>query len=147
MKYIKYMTAAALMLLVVSGCSKTYPDYEQLISDIINAQEEFLSRIGSASSPDDIADAADWFSARLLELDKTGRMLKQKYPESAGWENNPPENLKDDWDRFHAKWSVFEERWEVEMKGDAGYQRMLHDRKVRDAFMNLGRTIDSVSFL
>lgn len=147
MKYIKYKAAAVLLLLIVSGCSKSYPDYEQFISDIINAQDEFLSRIGSASSPDDIADSADWFSARLVELDKTGKLLKQKYPESAGWDFTPPDTLKDDWERFHAKWSEFEERWNLEMSGDAGYQRMLHDPGVKAAFMKLARTMDSVSFL
>lgn len=147
MKYIKYMTASALILLCVSGCSKTYPDYEKFISDIIIAQDEFIASIGSASTPDEIADSAEKFSSRLLELDKTGRLLKQKYPESAGWDSTPPETLRDDWDRFHAKWSEFEDRWKLEMSGDAEYQRMLHDSRVRAAFMKLARTIDSVSLL
>ncbi|HPS57398.1 MAG TPA: hypothetical protein PK514_04770 [Spirochaetota bacterium] len=147
MKYIKCVTAAVLLLLLVSGCSKTYPDYEQFISDIISAQEEFLSRIGSASSPEDIAETAEWFNTRLLELDKTGKLLKQKYPESAGWDSTPPDSLKDDWDRFHAKWSEFEERWNLEMSGDVGYEKMLHDPQVKAAFMKLARTMDTVSFL
>ncbi len=147
MKYLKYVSAALLLMFFAAGCSKTYPDYEKFLSDIVNAQDEFISRIGSASTPDDIADAAEKFSSRLLELDKTGRILKQKYPESAGWDSAPPETLKDDWDRFHAKWSEFEDRWKLEMTGDADYQRMLHDPRVRAAFMKLARTIDSVSLL
>ena len=147
MKYIKYVSAALLLLLFAAGCGKTYPDYEQFLSDIINAQDEFLSRIGSASTPEDIAESAEWFSARLVELDKTGKLLKQKYPESAGWESAPPESLKDDWDRFQAKWSEFEERWNLEMSGDVNYQRMLHDPDVKAAFMKLARTMDAVSFL
>ncbi|HQO39842.1 MAG TPA: hypothetical protein PK986_05180 [Spirochaetota bacterium] len=147
MKYLKFAAAVFLLMLIAAGCSKKYPDYEQYINDIINAQDEFLSRIGSASSAEDIAASAEWFSVRLLELDKTGRSLKEKYPESAGWESAPPESLKDDWIRFHAKWSEFEERWNLEISGDHSYQRMLYDPEVREAFMKLARTMDSVSFL
>lgn len=147
MKYIKFIAAAVLALSLFSGCSRNYPDYEQFISDIIYAQDEFLSRIGSASSPDEIAGAARWFSARLSELDSTGKMLKEKYPESAGWGSAPPESLKDDWERFHLKWSEFEERWNLEMAGDSSYENMLRDPRVKAAFMELARTMDSVNFL
>jgi hypothetical protein len=147
MKYLKFASALFLMILIAAGCGNKYPDYEQYINDIINAQDEFLLRISSASGAKDVAASAEWFRGRLLELDATGRSLKEKYPESTGWESAPPESLKDAWNRFHVKWHEFEERWKFEISGSQSYRRMLYDPEVREAFMKLAQTIDSVNFL
>ena len=62
-------------------------------------------------------------------------------------ENYPPQDLKDDWEKFHVKCSEFEEKWNMAMSGNEKYHRMQDDPLVREAFMRLGSVLDSLNFL
>lgn len=147
MKHINGIAVVLTVAFLLCGCGKKYPDYEQFISDIIVSQDSFLEKMESASTPEEIVSAVNEFGERLTALDERGKKLREKYPESAGWESSPPEGLRDDWDRFHVKWSEFEEKWNLEMRGDKKYEKMLRDPEVKRAFRELGSRMDRVSFL
>lgn len=147
MKYIKYTAAVIALLLMASGCGKKYPDYAQFMNDIILSQELFLEGIESASAPGDVVKVVNEFGDRLVALDERGKKLKEKYPESSGWDAAPPDDLRDDWEKFHSRWSEFEGKWNAGMSGDGKFQKWLHDPQVKAAFRDLNAKMERLSFL
>lgn len=147
MKHIKVTAAVTVLLLIVSGCGKKYPDYAQFMNDIIISQELFLEGMESASVPADVVKVVNEFGDRLIALDERGKKLREKYPESAEWESAPPEDLKDDWEKFHIRWAEFAEQWKAKMSGDKKLEKWLRDPQVKEAFRELDRKMESVGFL
>lgn len=147
MKHIKYAIAVTALLAMVTGCGKKYPDYAQFMNDIVISQEVFLAGMESASSAGEVVRVVNEFGDRLMALDERGRQLRNKYPESAGWEAAPPDDLKDDWDRFHSRWAEFEDKWNAGMSGDKKFEKWLSDPQVKSAFRQLNTKMGSVNFL
>ncbi len=147
MKCIKPAAAAVAVLIAFCGCGKKYPDYSQYINDIILSQESFFEKLDASDSPEKIVKAVNEFGESLLSLEERGKKLREKYPESASWESLPPDDLKDEWERFQVKWSEFEEKMKLKKSGDAKYRNMLADPRVRDAFRELGSITDNLNFL
>ncbi len=130
-----------LMTSAVSCGGEKYKDIKEFISEVVAAQDEFLSHIESSVQAEDAVSAVQIFGDRLVKLSEKSREIKKKYPDIDQWAESPPADLKEDLAKLDNTGSKFEQVFFKE-----NVKRLIKDKKVQTAFIELSRKMESVKF-
>lgn len=135
-------TAVLLVSLVACGGSGgKYGDVKDFINEMVDAQDAYISSVEKAGSPDDVVDAIEKFGDSIIALAEKGEALKAKYPEMDKWDDNPPAELKGEFEKVD---KVSEKMEQLVMNENVRKQMM--DPKVMQAFMQLGKKMEKSEF-
>jgi hypothetical protein len=86
-------------LLIVAGCGGSKFAKEKTVLDTMaSAMETFTSTVNSADTPAGITQALGSFSGVVEKLVPQMKSLTADHPD---WEKNPPEELKETFDKFN----------------------------------------------
>jgi len=101
----KRILVLVLALILVAGCGAgKYAEEKTLLTTVTKAMESFNAAIGSAGVPEDVAKALGSFSGAIEKVLPKMQELTKAHPE---WEDNPPEELKSQFENFEAATSTF----------------------------------------
>jgi DNA polymerase II large subunit len=140
-KFLAVFTAVLVVSLVACGSGGKYGDVKDFIKEMIAAQDSYISSVEKAKSPDDIVKAIENFGERFIALADTSVELKKKYPDIDKWDNNPPAELKADFEKVEKS----SEKMEKIFMNENVRQHMM-DPKVLQAFMDLGKKLEATKF-
>jgi hypothetical protein len=132
---------AALSCLVACTCGGQYGDVKAFINDMVSIQEDYISSVKNAKNPDDVVGATRQFGDRFLGLSARSSELKKKYADIATWDKNPPEALREDFARIEQVSGKLQKAFT-----DSGFMKYMGDRKVQEAFMELGKKMQQAKF-
>ncbi|MBN2159244.1 MAG: hypothetical protein JW807_07600 [Spirochaetes bacterium] len=103
MKKMLAMASAVFVALVSFTCrpSGKYADYSEYMSDVIEANEDYISALEKANSPKEVAEAITELGDKMETITKVRENIEKKYPEIKTIDRkNPPSELKKDFDRL-----------------------------------------------
>jgi len=140
-KIVTVFTAVLIASLVACGSGGKYGDVKDFIKEMLATQDEYISSVEKAKSPDDIVKAIDKFGVRFIALADTSIELKKKYPDIDKWDNSPPAELKAEFEKVQ----MSSEKMEKVFMNDNVRQHMM-DPKVLQAFMDLGKKLEATKF-
>lgn len=103
MKEIMVVTCSVLLALAGFGCkaSGKYADYKDYMSDIIAANEDYISALEKSNSPKEVAEAITELGNKMEKITEAGESLQKKHPEMKAIDRkNPPVELKEEFERF-----------------------------------------------
>ena len=101
----KRILVLALALILVAGCGAgKFAEEKTLLTTVTKAMESFNSAIGSAGVPEDVAKALGSFTGAIEKVVPKMKALTDAHPE---WEDNPPKELKGQFEKFEAATSAF----------------------------------------
>ncbi len=130
-----------LSLVACGGSGGQYGDVKDFLKEMISVQDTYISAVEKAKSPDDFVKAIEKFGASFIGLADKSVELKAKYPDIDKWDNNPPEELKADFEKLEQS----SEKMENIFKNE-NVQKHMMDPKVLQAFMDLGKKLETTRF-
>jgi hypothetical protein len=102
----KRIVVSALVLLLLAGCGGgKYAEEKTLLTTVTKAMETFTSSIGSADTPEAVAGIITTFTGQIEKVIPKMKELTDAHPE---WENNPPKELKAEFEKFKSASSQFQ---------------------------------------
>ncbi len=140
-KILAVFTAVLVASLVACGSGGKYGDVKDFIKEMIAAQDSYISSVEKAKNPDDIVKAIENFGERFIALADTSVELKKKYPDIDKWDNNPPAELKADFEKVEKSSEKMEQIFMNE-----NVRKHMMDPKVLQAFMELGKKLEATKF-
>jgi len=142
---VRRITGLMLALIMIAAIScksgKKYSEIREFINEVVTTQDEFLSNIDKSVRADDVVSAVDAFGMKLMKLSEKSTEIRRKYPEVDKWINDPPDELKMDFNRLNDTESKFKKIFVGEK-----IKILIRDKKVQDAFKELNRRMESVKF-
>ncbi len=139
--------AAGLILVLIiasaAACNsgKKYKEIKEFINEVVTTQDTFLSKIDKSIKTEEIVSAVDTFGTELVRLSEKSMELKSRYPEIEKWVGEPPDELKQDFDRLNDTEIKFRKVFYGEK-----IKILIRDKKVQDAFRELNRKLENVKF-
>lgn len=95
----------ALALILVAGCSGgKFAEEKTLLTTVTKAMESFNAAIGSAGAPEEVTKALGSLTGALETVAPKMKELTEAHPE---WEDNPPKELKAEFEKFEAATNAF----------------------------------------
>lgn len=101
----KRIWVLALALILVAGCGGgKFAEEKTLLSTVTKAMDSFNAAIGSAGAPEDVTKALGSLTGALETVLPKMKEITSAHPE---WENDPPEELKGEFEKFEAATNAF----------------------------------------
>ena len=101
----KRILVLALAVILVAGCSGSkFAEEKTVLTTVTKAMESFNAAIGSAGAPEEVTKALGSLTGTLEKVLPKMQELTAAHPE---WEDNPPEELKGEFDKFEAASNAF----------------------------------------
>ena len=135
------IVALIFSLVACGGSGGKYGDVKDFINEMISAQDDYISAVEKAKSPDDVVKAIENFGTSFIGLADKSVELKAKYPEIDTWDKNPPEELKADFEKVDNSSEKMEKVFMNE-----NVRKHMMDPKVLQAFMDLGKKLEKTKF-
>jgi len=144
MKRIAAVFTAVLIasLVACGGSGGKYGDVKDFINTIVDAQDAYISSVEKAKSPDDVVKAIDSFGTSIIAIAEKGEELRTKYPEMDKWDDNPPAELKSEYEKIEKS----SERME-QLVMNENVRKQMMDPKVMQAFMELGKKLEKTKII
>jgi hypothetical protein len=101
----KRILVLALALILLAGCGGSkFAEEKTLLTTVTKAMEAFNGAIGSAGVPEDVTKALGSFTGTLEKVLPKMQEMTKAHPD---WEDNPPKELKGQFEKFEAATSAF----------------------------------------
>ena len=139
MKRIAAVFTAVLIVSLVAcgGSGGKYGDVKDFMNKIVDTQETYISSVEKATSPDDVVKAIEEFGNSIIAIAEKSEELRAKYPEMEKWDNNPPAELKSEYEKIEKSNEKMEQ-----LVMNENVRKQMMDPKVMQAFMDLGKKME-----
>jgi len=102
----KRLIMLALVLVLAAGCGGgQFAEEKTLLTTVTKAMESFNNAIGSAGATDEVTKALGTFTDALETVLPKMQELNSAHPD---WETNPPEELKETFDKYNVATGTFQ---------------------------------------
>lgn len=103
---IKSTVVCVLTLFLLVGCGGAkYVEEKTVLTSVTKAMETFTSSIVSAETPEAVAGLIGSFAGQIEKVAPKMKAMTEAHPE---WEDNPPKELKAEFDKFKSASSEFQ---------------------------------------
>ncbi len=129
------------MVMFMTSCGSSggkYSDVKKFIDNMLSAQEEYIASVQKAGSADDVVKAVEVFGDRFQNIAKESIVLKEKYPDIAKWDKEPPAELKESFKKIEESNKKFQSIFMNEK-----IRKFMMDKKVQMAFINLSKKLQN----
>ncbi len=138
-KILSILSVVFMLTLTACGGGSTsgkYGDIKGFINDVITSQNNYVSSVKSAGSPDDIVKALNAFGDDMIKFAVKGDELKKKYPELDKWGKKPPAELESTFKKLEEN-----SKNVGQAMSDPKVRKYMMDPKVLKAAMEMGKKL------